>query len=256
MKKLLILILIALLSVLSVYAFVEGITIGKMEIPGIKGLDTKSKQLDTKIQEAGRLAEKEYVLAYDTITADTKKLKEEKKNYEDMTAISNESEIQSANQIEKYENESLMVKLGNHATKQGAELKIDYELGSAQGVYNLRFTAIGSYISVLDFISAIENDSTLGFKIENFSMNPSVVEEKTNKDTNKEVVQKVEASFVCKGIAIENVNAIIPEETETDEENETNTASDTNKTNSTKNTTNNTNNTSKTNSTSKTNTKK
>lgn len=253
MKKLLILILIALLTVLSVYTFVQGITIGKMEIPGIKGLDTKSKQLDARIQEAGRLAEKEYETAKDTVITDTKKLKEEKKNYEDMTAISNESEIQSANQIEKYENESLMVKLGNHATKQGTELKIDYESGSAQGVYNLRFTTIGSYISVLDFISAIENDSTLGFKIENFSMNPSA----------QASAQKVEATFVCKGIAIENVNAVIPDEAEDDEEDETNTTNDTNQTdtktnstNDTRNSTNNTNNTSKTNSASKTNTKK
>lgn len=223
MKKLLILILIALLAVLSVYMFVQGISIGPIEILGIKGLDEKSKQLDAKIEQAVKLAEKDYITTYNTITADTKKLATEKKNYEDMTAISNESEIQSANQIEKYENDSLMVKLGNHATKQGAQLKIDYETGSAQGVYNLRFTLTGSYISILDFISAIENDSTLGFKIENFSMSSSGGE-------------TLEAKFVCKGIAIEKVNIETQGNNETiGEENQTNTNS-TNTTNGTTNT--------------------
>lgn len=235
MKKLLILILIALLAVLSVYMFVQGISIGPIEILGIKGLDEKSKQLDAKIEQAVKLAEKDYITTYNTITADTKKLATEKKNYEDMTAISNESEIQSANQIEKYENDSLMVKLGNHATKQGAQLKIDYETGSAQGVYNLRFTVTGRYISILDFISAIENDSTLGFKIENFSMNPSSDE-------------ILEAKFVCKGIAIEKVNIETQGNNEAiDEGNQTN-ANSTNTTNSTTNT-NTTNSTANTNTT-------
>lgn len=235
MKKLLILILIALLAVLSVYMFVQGISIGPIEILGIKGLDEKSKQLDAKIEQAVKLAEKDYITTYNTITEDTKKLQTEKKNYEDMTAISNESEIQSANQIEKYENDSLMVKLGNHATKQGAQLKIDYETGSAQGVYNLRFTVTGRYISILDFISAIENDSTLGFKIENFSMNPSSDE-------------ILEAKFVCKGIAIEKVNIETQGNNEAiDEGNQTN-ANSTNTTNSTTNT-NTTNSTANTNTT-------
>lgn len=197
MKKLLILILIALLAGLSVYTFVQGISIGSIEILGIRGIDAKNASLDQRIQEAGKLAEKDYVQAINTVTTDTKKLEEEKKNYEDMTAISEDSEIQAANQIEKYENETLMVKLGNHATKQGAEAKIVYETGAAQGIYNIKFTVTGRYISILDFISAIENDSTLGFKIENFNMKPSSSGE------------TLEANFTCRGIAIEKINTAI-----------------------------------------------
>ena len=36
--------------------------------------------------------------------------------------------------------------------------------------YDLSFTVYGEYISILDFVSDIENDSELGFKIENFKM--------------------------------------------------------------------------------------
>lgn len=234
MKKLLILILIALLAGLSVYTFVQGISIGSIEILGIKGIEAKSAQLDEKIQEAGKLAEKDYVQAVNNITTDTKKLKEEKKNYEDMTAISESSEIQAANQIEKYENETLMVKLGNHATKQGAEAKIVYETGSAQGIYNIKFTVTGSYISILDFISAIENDSTLGFKIENFNMKPTSTGE------------TLEANFTCRDIAIEKINNTVTRNTnevdgETNENTTTNATTNSTSTNSTTNTTNTTN---------------
>lgn len=234
MKKLLILILIALLAGLSVYTFVQGISIGSIEILGIKGIEAKSAQLDEKIQEAGKLAEKDYVQAVNNITTDTKKLKEEKKNYEDMTSISESSEIQAANQIEKYENETLMVKLGNHATKQGAEAKIVYETGSAQGIYNIKFTVTGSYISILDFISAIENDSTLGFKIENFNMKPTSTGE------------TLEANFTCRGIAIEKINNTVTRNTnevdgETNENTTTNTTTNSTSTNSTTNTINTTN---------------
>lgn len=247
MKKLLILILIALLAGLSVYTFVQGISIGSIEILGIKGIEAKNASLDQKIQEAGKLAEKDYVQAINTVTTDTKKLKEEKKNYEDMTAISEESEIQAANQIEKYENETLMVKLGNHATKQGAEAKIVYETGAAQGIYNIKFTVTGRYISILDFISAIENDSTLGFKIENFNMKPSSSGE------------TLEANFTCRGIAIEKINTTTSNNqnvtTEVDgqmDANNTTNGRDTNTTNNSTNTTS-TNTTSNTTNTSNTN---
>lgn len=212
MKKLLILILIALLAALTVYTVVQGIGIGSLEILGIKGIDLKNAQLDQKIQEAGRLAERDYVQVLNTISADTKKLKEEKSSYEEMTTISEDSEIQAANQIEKYENETLMVKIGNHATRNGAEVKIVYETGSAQGIYNIKFTATGRYIAILDFISAIENDSTLGFKIENFSMRPTSTGE------------TLEANFTCRGIAIEKINNVsTPTQTNVDVKQETNT---------------------------------
>lgn len=241
MKKLLILILIALLAGLSVYTFVQGISIGSIEILGIKGIEAKNASLDQKIQEAGKLAEKDYVQAINTVTTDTKKLKEEKKNYEDMTAISEDSEIQAANQIEKYENETLMVKLGNHATKQGAEAKIVYETGATQEIYNIKFTVTGRYISILDFISAIENDSTLGFKIENFNMKPSSSGE------------TLEANFTCRGIAIEKINTtttsnpnVTPEIDGQMDNNNPNNASNTGNTNTTTNSTNTTNTTTNT----------
>lgn len=63
MKKLLILILIGLLLALGFYVAIEGLDIAQLEILGITGIQAKSEELDEKIQDAGKLAEKDYVQA-------------------------------------------------------------------------------------------------------------------------------------------------------------------------------------------------
>lgn len=238
MKKLLILILIALLVAFSIFLFIQGVHIGSFEIPGIKIIQEKDDELDAKIQQAGKLAEKDYKQAVGDVTASSQQLKQQKKNYEDMTAISTDAEGKSTNQIEKYEIETLWVRLGNHATSQGVVMQMDVIKGnsSTQDMYNLKFTATGSYISITDFISAIENDSTLGFKIEEFKMNPS----SSGSD--------LQATFVCKDIAIKDVS----QSTTTTPSPSTDTSTNTN--NSTNNTTNNTNSNSTSNTSNSTNT--
>ena len=238
MKKLLMLILIALLVAFSIFLFIQGVHIGSFEIPGIKIIQEKDDELDAKIQQAGKLAEKDYKQAVGDVTASSQQLKQQKKNYEDMTAISTDAEGKSTNQIEKYEIETLWVRLGNHATSQGVVMQMDVIKGnsSTQDMYNLKFTATGSYISITDFISAIENDSTLGFKIEEFKMNPS----SSGSD--------LQATFVCKDIAIKDVS----QSTATTPSPSTDTSTNTN--NITNNTTNNTNSNSTSNTSNSTNT--
>jgi len=101
----------------------------------------------------------------------------------------------STNQIERYEVETLWVKLGKYATSEGAIIRMDIVQGNTNETYNLKFTVNGSYISITDFISDIENDSTLGFKIEEFKMLPSDVE------------GVLQATFVCKEIGIKEISA-------------------------------------------------
>lgn len=231
MKKLLILILIGLLLALSIFIVLQGVNIGSVEILGIRQIQDKSAELDTKIQEAARLVEKTYEQAVSDVNTNAKKLEEEKKNYEDMTTISEDSDVEAANQLERYEIETLWVRLGNHATTQGVVMQMDVlpSTSGAANTYNLRFTATGSYISITDFISAIENDSTLGFKIEEFKMQPSGSD--------------LQATFVCKDIAIAEVSATTTETNNTNNTNSTNNSNTSNTTNttSTTNTTNTTN---------------
>ena len=242
MKKLLILILITLLLILTMFIGIKGVTIGKIEILGIQGIQAKNSELDSKIQDAAKLVEKTYAQTISEVNSNAKKLKEEKQNYQDMTAISSDGETQAVNQIEKYEIETLWVKLGNHATSEGVVMKMDVTSGSsgAQGSYNLNFTVTGGYVEIEDVISSIENDSTLGFKIEEFKMAPSG--------------NDLQATFVCKDIPIKQVSSTttVTQSTTTDGNNtantntagnnttDNNTANAANNTNTTNNTTNNT----------------
>jgi rab GTPase domain-containing protein len=238
MKKLLILILITLLLILTMFIGIKGVTIGKIEILGIQGIQAKNSELDSKIQDAAKLVEKTYAQTISEVNSNAKKLKEEKQNYQDMTAISSDGETQAVNQIEKYEIETLWVKLGNHATSEGVVMKMDVTSGSsgAQDSYNLNFTVTGGYVQIEDFISSIENDSTLGFKIEEFKMAPSG--------------NDLQATFVCKDIPIKQVSSTttVTQNTTTDGNNtaNTNTAGNNTTGNNTANAVNNTNTTNNT----------
>lgn len=230
MKKLLMLILIGLLLVLCMFIILNGFEIGDVQVLSYIGIQKENKELDEKIQEASKLAEKDYKQAVSTVEESSKKLEQAKKDYEDMTAISSEGDIQTASQMERYEVETLWVKLGNHATSEGAIMRMDIVQGTTNDTYNLKFTVNGSYISITDFISDIENDSTLGFKIEEFKMIPSSSGE------------DLTATFVCKDIAIKDVSQTSNPNlgTAEDENNTTNNTNSTNTTNSTNITTSNT----------------
>lgn len=235
MKKVLMVVLIGLLIALGIYIALNGFQIGNVEVLSYQGIVERNKKLDEKIQESSKLAEKDFKQIVNEVKENSKKLEQQKKEYEDMTLVSTEGDVQAANQIERYEVETLWVKLGNYATSEGAIMRMDIVKGSenSEDTYNLKFTVNGSYISITDFISDIENDTTLGFKIEEFKMAPSTSG------------QDLQATFVCKNIAIKDVsqtsdpNIGLPE----DKNNTTNTTNTTNSTNTTNdtNTTNTTN---------------
>ena len=229
MKKLLILILIALLVLLGYFIIIQGVgTEGSLQIlgiKGIKGIQAKNAELEQKIQEATSLAEKDYQSVLSEIKQNTQSFEDAKKRYEDNVIINEGGEVETLSK--PYDIETLWVRLGNHATSQGAniqEMKVNNSTTGAEGTYDLDFTVTGSYICITDFISAIENDSTLGFKIEDFNMRPSGSE--------------LQATFTCKDISINkdelNENVVV---TTTDNT----TGNTTSNTNTTGNTTSNTN---------------
>ena len=223
MKKLLILILIALLVLLGYFIIIQGVgTEGSLQILGIKGIQAKNAELEQKIQEATSLAEKDYQSVLSEIKQNTQGFEDAKKTYEDNVTINEGGEVETLSK--PYDIETLWVRLGNHATSQGAtiqQMNVGDSTTGAEGTYDLDFSVTGSYICITDFISAIENDSTLGFKIEEFNMRPSGSE--------------LQATFTCKDISINknelNENVVIT----------TTTNNTTNNTNTAGNTTSNTN---------------
>ena len=256
MKKLLILILIALLVALVFIIGINGFKIGNIDVLGIQDIQNKSAELDEKIQEAGKLAQKDFKDSVSQVENTAKELEEKREEYLGLLPQNAEDGTQVLPTLKRYEIETLWVKIGNHATSEGTVIKMDVVQGgtgietpetqttSSNGqnepstvttntssnleysYYDLNFTVNGSYIAITDFISDIENDDELGFKIEQFKMIPSG--------------DGLQATFTCKDILIKKVEQNPVQQTDEGNTNNTTNNTNTSNTNTTNNTTNNT----------------
>lgn len=214
MKKLLLSIVIILIMILVGITAIKGLQIAGLNILGIPEIKQKNDELDTTIQQATKLASTNYQKKLDDLNETIKKLQSEKSKYEDMVNVSTESEIEAANQSYDYKIDFLLIRVENHAKSEGVTIKMDLSRGSsgAENVYNINFTATGPYIGVADFIANIEDDSKLGFRIEDFRMTAL-----SGEDTNT-----VQATFVCKDISIEGISTTNPVNTNTNVNGSTN----------------------------------
>lgn len=195
MKKILITVLILLVLILTIFTVVKGLELGSFEILGIKEIQEKNASLEKEITEATKLADTEFPNKMTQLNTSMKKLKEEKTNYEDMIAVSSAEDGQAASQLTKYNIDFLWTKIGTHATSEDVVIKMDITNGSgAPDTYNLNFTVNGEYANIAEFIRDIEDDSKLGFKIEEFLM-------KAGTSTSD-----LQATFVCKDIPIEGIS--------------------------------------------------
>ena len=243
MKKLLIFTLIALVLALMIFTIINGLEIGGLRIWGIRTIQEKNLALDETLTEATKLAKSTFPGKVSEVNTSMKELEEQKSTYEDMVAVSNTDDVQTASQLTNYTLDFLWTEIGTHATSEGVSIDISLTAGTGgQNVYDLNFTVVGSYVGISEFIRDIENDSDLAFKIEQFSM------------TSGESTSSLRATFVCKNIPIEGISSIdTREDTSTNNSTNTNTTNNTNSTsNTTSNSTNNMNST--TNSTNNTNT--
>ena len=213
MKKLLLSVIAVLIIILTGITIVKGFQIGQLNILGITEIKSENEKLDTTIKQATKLASTDYQKKIDSLNETIKKLETEKNNYEDMVSVSTESEVQAANQSYDYMMDFLLIRIENHAKSEGVTIKMDVTTSSsgAQNVYNLNFAATGPYVGIEEFITNIEDDSKLGFKIEDFKM-----------ITSSESKNTVQASFVCKDISIGGISSNTVDTT-TENVNETNT---------------------------------
>lgn len=175
MKKVLILILIVLLIVLGYNIITSGYKVLQFDILSIKEIQEKNEELDTTIAEVEELKNVKYPAKISELNTAAKSLLSNKKTYEELAAYSSEQDVINAAKTQKYDIEVLWVSIGNHAEKDGVipKLEILSSSNNTVGANDLRITATGSYIGITDFVKDIEDDSKLGFVIENFELVPS-----------------------------------------------------------------------------------
>ena len=217
MKKLLISVIILLITI------VKGIEIGPLKVLGILEIKDDNDKLDDKVKQATKLTSTDYQKAIDDLNDAIKQLENQKNSYEDMINVSTDSQVEAANQTYNNTIDFLFVRIENHAKSEGVTMKMEVTRSSTgvNNVYNLNFTATGSYTGIEEFITGIEDDSKLGFKIEDFSMVAS-----------SQSGDQLEATFVCKDITIQGIDSTITSSTTTQiDSTDTNTTEQTNSVN-------------------------
>ena len=219
MKKILLIVIIILLSVIAYSTVASGYNVGDFQVLGIKDIQDKNNELNEKIQEATKKNTTTYQDKMNQLNVAAKDLIAKKKSYEELVSYSKDSDVAKAQQFQQYEVEVLWTKIGMYATKNGVVLKFDITESSngTPNVNDLKFTATGSYISITDFVADLEKDAKLAFTIENFELVPAATQ-----DTNANG-RNLQATFKVKDIALNMNTTTISQQSNTTETGTTNT---------------------------------
>ena len=231
MRKILFIVLLILMVLVFGFTVAKGIDFANINVFGYPQIKDRNEDIKEKNTKLTNLVESEYPKAVAAVEESEKQLKATKEEYESQIALgSSDSGYTAA--IEKYEIEYLWTRIGNHAKDNDVDMKIELTTSSmGTGIYKLNFTVSGTYVGITDFIYAIENDSKLGFKIDNFVMT-------TN--SSGDGIGELKATFSCDEIGI-NIQSIETQTTTTegtqDKSTTSNTTSNTTKSNTTSGTT-------------------
>lgn len=200
MRKILFGITIVALLIFTGFVMYQG-TDGKLDVWGFTSISQENDIIDTKNSELKSKIEVDYPQALSTLDTSRTTLEKNKKEYEDQAILLADSKY--FKQTEKYKHEFILTKIGNYADDNKVDIRIVVTNSSVAKLYDINFTLIGKYADVANYIYDIENDSKLGFKIEDFVM-VSASGVKTNDDgTTTYTTNEVKANFNCKEISID-----------------------------------------------------
>jgi len=192
MKKLLISILMILLVALIYCLMFQNISIGTWKSKSFKSLKDSNDYLNNRINIATETKNLNYPKAVEDLETSVKKFKKTKDSYETKTTNISENVELGVVQIKQYKIERLWITLENYAKDRNVELILDLVESNASAVeqmgatlYDLNITVLGDYINITDFISDVEKDDTLDFKILNFKLTPNVLASVEVEDTDK-----------------------------------------------------------------------
>ena len=202
MRKVLLSILLVLLIILLGYTIIEGQEIGSLSIWGVQEIDEQDQKIESRIATFSTLSSSTYSNSMDNLENNASEMKNKKNEYENTIALAMSDENNYAIRTEKYPLEFLWTKLGNYATSEGVDLTITVETSSnGADLYDLNFKLVSDFIGATEFIYDIENDSSLGFKIDNFNMVKYYMS--TGKGDGITSDNYVETTFICKDINID-----------------------------------------------------
>ena len=166
-------IIILVCVVLLVLLAFRGLAIGKIEILSIAGLNEKNQILEEKIEEASELTSKKYPQNIDALDETYDEYMIKKQKYNDLIGVAGKVD-KEIYETKQYDIGYLWRVLGKYATNRSLALGIDVQKNTiGNSSYNFNFTVSGRYVNISQFITDLENDSDLYFRIYNFKMSGS-----------------------------------------------------------------------------------
>lgn len=164
------LIIILISTILLILVMFHGIKIGKFEILSIAELKEKNDILDKRINAASELTSVDYPKNVETLEKSFEGYTIQKEKYEELTG-GNTEDIEKMYETKQYDISYLWRVLGKFAENRNLTLGIDVQ--TSNGMYDFKFNVSGKYTNIIQFITDIENDSDLYFRIYNFKMTGS-----------------------------------------------------------------------------------
>lgn len=163
-----------LISILLLTVFLlKGVNIGKFEVLSIAQMQEKNNDLNDKLDEANKLTTEKFPEKVETLEKTFEEYNNKKEKYEQLSGLSSEEGLELY-ETKQYEITYLWRVLGNYAKKRYLTLGIDVQKAdSSKSLYNLNFSVSGEYVKIIQFITDLENDSDLNFRIYNFKMSGS-----------------------------------------------------------------------------------
>ena len=165
MKKLLLIFLIIALGYLTYNTIVNGMSIGELKIPSYRALQESNRQLDSKISELDTLIDVTYSRKLGEVATSKTDFNIKKQTYDSLAANATDEQLEAAMRKEEFLLDYLWIVIGNYANDNNVKF-----LMNTNDDYTIDFDVTGSYISIINFIYDLANDSELRFAINNIQL--------------------------------------------------------------------------------------
>ena len=225
MRNRITLILFLVFILLLVYTTVIGVKIGNFQILSISQIIEKNNVLNEKITVASNLSSVDYPENVKTLEDTYTRHTIQKQKYEELVGFT-DGEDNKIYETKQYDIGYLWRIFGKYATTRNLKIGMDVQKNTSakETLYDLNFSVAGGYVNTSQFISDIENNSELNFRIYNFKMSGSG-EEVTSSFTIKNV--NIESLLSTQTSNSTNTNTANTINNGTDNNNNTNTTSTT-----------------------------
>lgn len=170
MKNKIIILTLIISIILVICLALFGLKIGKIEILSISDIIEKNEDVKTKIEKVTILASSSYPSTVSQLEDTIDEFNIQKEKYEEISELNSDND--GVYETENYDIGYLWTTLGKYATKNNLNLALDVKRSTGTDLYNLDFTVQGEYVDISTFITKIENDSNLLFRIYNFKLIP------------------------------------------------------------------------------------